>query len=773
MLSQTTMSINTPRFRPAAWLLASVALGWTPLQAQPFAQRADSQSVVQVATKSVAAPLPLRQWSPSFKSMGLGSAMRLRGAESENSVGLGIRRDEMVESARLHLRFTMSPSLLPELSHIKVLLNDQLVQTLALPKERLGQPQAVDVEIPPGYFADYNQLRFQFIGHYTLDCEDPSHSSLWAEISNESSLELSLRPLPLRSDLALLPAPFFDMRDNRIVDVPFVYAGQPSLGELKAAGSVAGWLGMQAAYRGNRFPVFENQLPPRHAVVIATNDRRPDFLKNLAPVEHPTLTMMAHPSVPDAQLLLVLGKDDAQVQIAADALALGKAALSGQSIRVTGLEYPAPRKAYDAPRWITSERPVQLGELVTRPDELQLRGTVLYSAIHVNARMAPDLFTWNAGGAPLHLLYRYTPTSLSDRGALNVSINDQFVKSYPLKASGSSDGTKSTVLLPLLEDTGGQVRSDMKIPAFMVGGDNRLEFAFQIPPADVGRCRSAQPTELRAALDPQSSLDLTGLDHYIAMPNLAAFANSGFPFTKYADLAQTSVVLPDKPTTADVEAYLSALGRMAAATGYAGTRYKLLRASQVDQANDTDILFVSQGDRDGVLARWNSHLPALVEAGKRSVQPLERGVNAFLELFRMGVSPAVRSDGRATLEGDGPLGAVLGMESPFKEGRSLVALMASDAQSMGLVGQALNDSGKVQLLHGDLGLLRGDAMESFRINPVYYVGDLPWWKRLWFHLHSHPVWLALLGVAAGLVLTLLVYGALRSLARRRLEGDDD
>ena len=765
------MTVNTTRFKPAACLLAFVALGWSQSQAQSRPSAAPAKPLPAVA-EPAAAQLPLRQWSPRLKDLGLGGAMRLRGVESEAGVALGIRRDELVESARLRLAFTLSPALLPELSHLKVLFNDQLIQTIALPKERLGQPQTVDVAINPAYFSDYNQLRFQFVGHYTLDCEDPSHSSLWAEISHESALDLSLRQLPLRSDLALLPAPFFDVRDGRIVDVPFVHAQRPSLGQLKAAGSIASWLGMQAAYRGNRFPVFENRLPPRHAVVIATNGRRPDFLKDMPPVEQPTLSMMAHPSAPGAQLLLVLGKDDAQVQTAADALALGRAALSGQSIRVTGLEQPAPRKAYDAPRWITTERPVHLGELVERPSELQLRGTVLNDTIRVNARMAPDLFTWNAGGAPLNLIYRYTPTSLSDRGSLNVSINDQFVKSYPLQASGES--RKNTIMLPLLEDGGGLARSDMKIPAFLVGGDNRLQFAFQIPPADMGRCRSTQPAELRAALDPQSSLDLTGFGHYMAMPNLAAFANSGFPFTKFADLSQTSVVLPDQPAPAEVEAYLTAVGRMAAATGYAGTRFRLLPASQIEQAGDTDILFISQDDRDGVLARWSSGLPALVEAGKRSVQPLTRGMNAFFELFRMGAgSPATRGDGRATLEGDGPLAAVVGLQSPLRPGRSVVGLTASDAQSMGLISQGLSDPGKVSLLHGDLGLIRGEAMESFRINPVYYVGDLPWWKRMWFHLHSHPVWLALLGIAAGLVLTLLVYGALRSLARRRLEGGHD
>ena len=88
--------------------------------------------------------------------------------------------------------------------------------------------------------------------------------------------------------------------------------------------------------------------------------------------------------------------------------------------------------------------------------------------------------------------------------------------------------------------------------AFMIGGDNQLQFAFQIPPNDLGRCRSAPPTELFAAIDPQSTIDLTAFRHYLAMPNLAAYANSGFPFTRVPDLAQTSIILPNQPTTADV-----------------------------------------------------------------------------------------------------------------------------------------------------------------------------------------------------------------------------
>lgn len=139
--------------------------------------------------------LPLRQWKNSSSSWDR-ATLTLRGVESEGSIGVSVRRDELVEAARLRLTFTLSPALLPGLSHLKVMLNDELLQTVVLNKEQLGTPQTVELDIDPRYFTDYNRFRFQFIGHYTTECENPNHSSLWASVSNDSTLSLSLRQLP-------------------------------------------------------------------------------------------------------------------------------------------------------------------------------------------------------------------------------------------------------------------------------------------------------------------------------------------------------------------------------------------------------------------------------------------------------------------------------------------------------------------------------------------------------------------------------------------------
>lgn len=769
--------------------LVVTAFGLAPVLAKPQKSKATEQAAKQDAQfrDTGALPpigfgaaddikLPLRQARYSLKDLGAVRPLTLYGIQGQAKVGVSVRLDEVVEAARLTLVFTLSPALLPHLSHLKIYLNDEVLQTVTVDKEKLGTTQSVSFNISPRLFIDYNQLRFELIGHYTLDCEMPQHSSLWANISNTSHLELSLRQQRLSNNLALLPAPFFDVRDNRALSVPFVYARAPSLGLLKASGSLSSWIGALSSYRGARFPVLENRLPTQqHGIVFANNDRRPDFLKDLPPVDKPTLSIISHPASPVHKLLLILGKDDAQVQIAADALALGKAALSGQTMEVAAFQYPALRRAYDAPRWITSERPVQLAELVRDPSELQVRGTALNDVINISTHMAPDLFTWNASGVPLNLKYRYTPTRQSANGALNVSINGQFIKSYALKSSEDhSNDDSSTILLPLFDDGTLQSKTSLRIPAFLIGGDNQLQFAFQIPPADVGRCSSAQPPELHAVLDPQSTVDLSGFDHYAAMPNLAAYANSGFPFTKFADLSQTSVILPDQPNPEEVELYLTALGRMGASTGHAATRFQLIAPGQLDKASGTDVLVLASANRNPLVAQWGRDLPALVEAGKRSVRPLTQALESFFDLFNLETQRKVSSDGAsAILVGNGPLAAIAAMESPLNRGRSVVVLSASDSKALEQLGTVLTDPGKVRNMRGDLSLVRGDQLESFRINPVFYVGDMPWWRRWWFQLHMHPLLLALFGIAGGMMIAFVVFIALRSLARKRLMPKDD
>src|SRR5690606_24879252 len=102
-------------------------------------------------------------------------------------------------------------------------------------------------------------------------------------------------------------------------------------------------------------------------------------------------------------------------------LALG-APLSGASATLREVKDAAPRKPYDAPNWVPSDRPVRFSELVRSTSELNVVG---YNPdlIRIGLQLPPDLFVWRKDGIPVDLRYRYTLPEGADKSALNISIN--------------------------------------------------------------------------------------------------------------------------------------------------------------------------------------------------------------------------------------------------------------------------------------------------------------------------------------------------------------
>jgi len=740
-------------------------LALLPVQlAMPATRSATADAGTAPPPKSAKLAAGLQTRTVTLRELGAWQPIALRGVDQNVYLPLTVRFDESVVSARLHLTFTFSPALLPELSQLRVLIDEEPLATVRLPKERLGTPQHVDIDLDPRYFVEFSKLHLEFIGHYTSDCEFPFHTSLWASVSNESTLELVTRSLVQRNDLSMMPAPFFDNRDNRRLELPFVFAREPSVATLRTAGMLASWFGVAASYRGAHFDAYFDSLPAHHAVVLATNEERPAKLA-LPPVQEPTLAVIAHPDEPAVKLLLVLGRDAEQLRTAAQALVLGQAILTGERVTVRSVRLPQPSIAYQAPNMVRTGERVRIGELVERAGDLQVTGHSL-DPIRVNLRLPADIFTWEARGMPVELRFRYTVPRENGQGNLSVRINDEFVQSFPLRAADQVGSTRH-LDLPFLEDTGTLVTQGLTVPAFQLGANNQLQFVFDIPPQDEGRCRTTLGAA-QAAIDPDSTLDLTHIEHYAAMPNLAFFANSGFPFTKYADLGQTAVILPDAPKPAEVETMLTVLGSFGAATGVAATRFELLTASNAQQAGDRDVLVIASGLDAPLLQAWKNTLPARIDAGQRASSSLGKLADAGAEWFSGALPHAVPKDGWTEIVSKGPLAAILGFESPLAGGRSAIVLNATDAATLPRTAAALIDASKVRNVRGDLVLLRDEEVQSFRVGDTYYVGHLSWWRWIWFQLHSHPILLVTLGLALGVFIALVIFGALRRMAARRL-----
>ncbi len=713
-----------------------------------------------------APPGPQRTYGISLRQLGANFPLQLRGTQGSGGVPFSVRADEVVVSAKLKLKYAYSPALLANISHINVRVNGEVAQSIAVPREQAGTDLETEVNIPVRMITDFNRLDIELIGHYTLDCEDPVHTSLWASIANQSLLELTVAPIVLADDLNLLPAPFFDRRDVRSLNLPFSFIGTPEQPVLEAAGAVSSWFGSLAGYRGAKFPAMPNGIPDKGpgVVFMVGNTGIPGV--ELPVPAGPAVAMVTNPNDPTAKLLVVMGRNPADVKEAAKALAVGGMTLSGRVAAITPLKTVEARKPYDAPAWLRSDRPVRFGELADHPS-LNVSGYTP-DLVRVNFRVPPDLFGWREKGIPIDLRYRYTPRPTTDKSSMNINVNEQFLRSYPLLAVERGVPAALSALLPSTEDGTVMAREQVRVPMFMLPAQSQLQFHYYYDYVKQGFCKDVMLDNVKGAIDADSTIDISHFSHYLPMPDLAAFGNAGFPFTRMADLSETAVVLPDNAGAADLSAYLDTMGLMGRSAGYPSTGVTVVRAAGIDNVKDKDLLVFSSGANQPLMQKWADRIPSAVAPTARSF-PLSDLRARFLNWW----DPAHRTTPEKRREelkftSDGAQGVIAGFESPMTSGRSVVLISADKGESLGTTVDAVLDLDRVKQIQGSVSVVRGDNVSSLVAEQTYHVGKLGVLTSIQYFLSNHPILLVLLGLLSAALLAIVIYVVLRARARNRL-----
>jgi len=717
----------------------------------------------------------------TFEQLGRASATLLLGINSAEQVEFGLRRDRIASDASLQLEYTPSPALIPTLSHIRVYLNDVLMGVLPIEKDQLGRKTSQKMALDPRLISDFNRVRLEFIGHYTDICEDPANNTLWVNISRGSGIVLQEQALSLQNDLAFFPLPFFDPRNNGPLELPFVFAANPTLGEQKAATILASYFGSQSNWRGANFPVLFDTLPKvpnkdaiQPTVVFATNDHRPAFMSDLEKfpaVTAPVVEMIDHPDAPYSKILLVMGRNEEDLATAAKALALGGNLLRGSRVTIDKVQELQPRKPYDAPAWMRTDRPVRFAELISYPQQLQVSG-LQPRPITLDVNLPPDLFVWRNQGIPLRTQYRYTAPSANDDSRLNISLNDQFITTLPLLRKDTSN--LEELRLAVLSNDTANVNDKLIVPSLKIGDRNRLRFDFNFAStmgsAQRDRCQTILPANTQAIIDEDSTIDMSGYHHYISMPDLKAFARSGFPFSRMADMSESIVVVPSKTTPTQISTLLEAVASISARSGYPAFGVRLSNDWQAASKEDADLLLLGEMAPD---MRDNPDLTLLLQRQRDMlVQPY--GTSGIDASNRRGPSTDGRNmpANRVEVTAQAPIAAILGMQSPSHNQRSIVALLGNDDADYSLLREALGDSGKMDAVAGSVALIRSSGVYSQLVGDQYFVGNLPWYLLLWYQLSEHPVLLAVLAVISVVLSAFLLWRALSWAANRRLHKDD-
>jgi len=719
-----------------------------------------------------ALPPGARVVTRTLRELGLSGPMQLRGLSDLQGVLFGLRGDEVVTQARMMVGGGASPQLIPSLSQITITLNEQSVGTIPMDAARQSFGP-VEFPLDPLFFAEVNRLNFRFAGRYTTECNDALSGLLWATISDLSTVEMRIERLPPQRELARLPEPLFDRRVLQgIVTLPMILPETLGPAGLRAAAITASWFAVQADYRGATFPV-SRAVPERgDGIVVAVGvDSVPGL--TLPRMDGPTLALVANPTDAFGTLLVIGGRSEAEAVAAAQSLVAARAALSGEMARVVAPSIPG-RQPYDAPRWIRTDRAVELGSLVSAQD-LQSQGYAPGS-IRIPLRTAPDIVTWRGRGFPLKLAYRAPPGPVVDvaTSRLDAAVSGVYLRSFRLAdpqlfppLSAAWDWVSDQMGI----GSGSEIRSGrVSIPPYLILGRDELQLRFDMRPMARGDC-VAVPADVRAAIEPTSTVDLRRAYRHARMPNLGFFASSGFPFTRMADLSNTAIVVPERANPVELTALLDLVGQLAATVGLASTGVQVVTPGGLQSVAARDLLVIGTLGRNPALNALLRDTPVRIE-NERLTLALPDALQGVRAVFLDAPTGAERGRASAAINESGGEGMamLLGAESPLQAGRSVVALTGVTPAAIGGLVAALRDPELAPRIQGDVALLSGGRMQSFRTQTPYEVGRLPWWLWPQIWLAERPERVLALLLASAALIGIPFFWMLRRRALSRLRG---
>jgi cellulose synthase (UDP-forming) len=675
-------------------------------------------------------------------SLGMLQPIVLNGSSSRAATTFALSASKVVTAATLHLRYRLAAPLADRSSQLAVIVNGVTAGSLSLTHPDLDQRDAEDsLLLPADSLLPENTIEFQLIGSCLRDCSAGNFVTL---IDPSSSLEMSGQRLALSTNATSFLSPFLNPGQLYPV-VALALPASAGFKTLQAAGIIASWLGINAQSSSVRFAVSLGSIPADDAVLIGTAPSLPLSL-GLSDVDAPAIILRPNPSDPYSQVLIVTGRDDKQLLQAAQALALEQFQPGSGEFQLRPGPEPMGRQPNDAPRWLGSSSVIQLGDFFS-PAQLT---TAIEGTQVLTFRLAPDLYYGNRGSIPFHLNFRIDgPTTASSKIDLDVTLNDAAVASIGVAADAT-----------LIQ------HANISLPVSALNPyGNRLKLEWK--PQD----ESVDAEGHQAQVMRNSTIDLAGIHHFVALPQLERFAESGYPFTRYADLSQTTFVFANPNSPEQIGAYLNLVARFAAETGYPALRVAVLSADRIASIRDRDFILLANFSDSAAVSALDSSSPLRVARG--SVR-LADNDNWWLRLRRSAwnVAGRTRQSIEDLLEADPPPQAVVaGFESPFQPGRTAVLILGQTDAAIELAGARLAGIGREGAVYGSISVLYNGRFESLYLSrEEYQLGSLPRYQTMNLWVIQHIYLVPLLVLISCVLPVFWLHPWIERKVRLRLEG---
>ena len=720
-----------------------------------------------------------------------GRVMRLLTAAASEQISFNVSPSVLLEEVSLRVRINNSNALIDN-SQVRVLLNGLTVAQLPLAKEEAFVDAVIALD-PNDFRPGFNTLTFAAAQHYTLECEDPEAPELWSEVDlTESTLDFSWRRTPMTTTLADLDD-LFDrsiggLNTLRVLLPPGTGQQAVDLTDAKAASMIVQRVAQQQGFAqpdiqavnlgdfsrpdglvtGLSPWLFRNAAVGEHdAVIIGTVDQLRGYVDGrlLDGIADGFVGLYPSPSDPSRFILLISGRDAAEVERAATAVSVINFPFADtQTMQVTQLDMADGFRPF-------AKAPVRPGRVYSFADlgfsDRLFRGWRAQSAT-VQIPVPGDFYVPEGTQMRVGLDFGYS-NGLRVDSAMNVFLNEQLVETIPLD-----------------EDEGIGFRDFGIFIDFrnFKPGMNELRFDTIMIPRVQEPCRKREEDALLLSLEASSTIETPPGVSFSVQPDLLSWSETGYPLVDSNGHADFHIVLADQ-NLATIEAAWLMLGRLSQITGRVFSEVEFrstmdglpvgshaLLLGSLPELNNSNTSF-------GPIKLGSPHeVPYIGEAvvgGQAPRSALQRYSGPVYDLLlalglvgEPGVADNVATTRLVQVNDLGRNGLLQAVERPDAPGNLLVVATAATPGLLKSRMRELVDPAYWSQLDGDLAVWR-DEPTSFahaQAGNRFEIGSLGTAERFRFMTASHP--LVFVGLIFGCVLliSLIVVFAVRDLRRR-------
>ncbi len=633
----------------------------------------------------------------------VGNRMRLRGIYSEGRLGFTRPRSWEIANAKALIRFQHSPALYANRSNLTVLVNDRAVGSIPLNRKQSQQGELL-VNIPPKLLQDYNELKIVAQQNNSEICTNPNDPNLWTEILPDSKLVFNFKRKPVPENFSRYPYPIFDRLGLESNQINYLQPTQITPTWLTAASRLQASLGRKADFRSLDADLISDAAkikPEEKLVIIGTPSEQPALANLDLPVAVKGNQILDQDQNPVAEdrgvLILTTTKNGAPVLIATGNGEKGvlKAIqfLTQQNTRKMGTgqvifvdrvpDLPTPRER-EWPRYLPEENSFQLSELETVNEQKFQDVTVRGSgapAVEIDFRALPD--DRFLRGSSMNLVYSYGPQLNPRTSVVEVLLDGNFIGGERLSAKS------------------GESRKTLKVdlPPKLIKPNSKIEVFFRMNPREPfnnENCLYAPDRQLTGTVHNETSFDLKR-ETSVRLPNLELL-QFGFPFAAPQDLSNTTIVVPQNPSKANVLTLLEFSERLG----------RLSQASSVKlDVYTPDLLSGAQEVRN------NTHLVAIGTQGNFPLPEVlnkSQGFNLSQSFVRLFGNEEQKEQIRIQVPKDAQ-GMIKQIVSPWNSDRIVLALTAQTDAGLDRVRQVLDRDSWFFRLKQDTVLISSDEKD--------------------------------------------------------------